>query len=89
LVGHNVRSCHEPLRPNCRLNKKKPSKKKGTVRVGVLAKSLSMLLSTIWLSPLLFILKKKKFLLKMFNDASGISNVVGQPSQHSEGRGTV
>jgi hypothetical protein len=34
LVGHNVRSCHEPLKTNRRIYKKKPSKKKGTVRTG-------------------------------------------------------
>jgi hypothetical protein len=32
LIGHNVRSCHEPLRPNRQINRKKPSKKKRTVR---------------------------------------------------------
>jgi len=39
LIGHNVRSCHEPLRPNRRIYKKKLSKKKRTVRTSVFVKS--------------------------------------------------
>jgi hypothetical protein len=39
LIGHNVRSCHEPLRPIRRIYKKKPSKKKITVRMSVFVES--------------------------------------------------
>jgi len=53
LLGHNVRSYHEPLRPNRRTYKKKPSKKKRTIGITVLLNHLYMLRSTICLNPLL------------------------------------
>jgi hypothetical protein len=53
LLGHNVRSYHEPLRPNRQTYKKKPSKKKRTVRITVLLNHLCMLCLAICLNPLL------------------------------------